>query len=350
MKKYVLETPISLGYKSLLPENEEGIKDPNNYDRTIDWNKLFNSFPTNNFFNYWKEKLTTVGFIVSSLGDDTAGVLTLKSENHSLSQQKVLYKNMTDWEVELNKSLVSPYGFEYLREQSHASFLVKLKVFNPESIEETKTLIVNCKPVSHVEKTKGFGETVESKSDLIKAIGQLAKDINLCSYPNLKGLIEREINYGVALFNKFTENFYYVPVYNTAAWVNAGKPGDGSNYHVYIKSLQQAMTIAGKEAAWLEVVKNNPEMDEQTALREAIGLNWVTNEMEYDPLSYLMSTRLVRMITAMKNRNSKLVEKINSEVYKLKKQIFFYPKDDEDQTGTPEEFVKQSKHIHYCRE
>lgn len=264
--------------------------------------------------------LETVGLSVTSLGDDTFALISV-APNHSVEEITAFYAAETQWEVELKKSLVTYCNGEYLREQPHPDYYIDLKCFAPEIGNVYKRFIAICKPTSHVLKTLAFPEGMDSRSDMIKAIGTIAKLLNLNLHPNLLYIIEQLKS--VMLFRLFTEQFYYVPVYNKAAWVKAGKPSQGSKYHVLVKGYADGVQIASREATWLVEQQGGVGKQKSDDLKDAIGLSWTTNQMEeYDPLSYMAQSRLVRMIMALYRQDTTLANKINNEVVSIKTDFF----------------------------
>lgn len=264
--------------------------------------------------------LETIGLCVTSLGDDTFALISV-APNHTVEEITAFYAAETQWEVELKKSLVTSCNGEYLREQPHPDYYIDLKCFAPEIGNVYKRFIAICKPTSHVLKTLAFPESMESRSDMIKAIGTIAKLLNLNLHPNLLYIIEQLKS--VMLFKLFTEQFYYVPVYNKEAWVKAGKPSQGSKYHVLVKGYAEGVQIASREATWLVQQQGGVGKEKSEDLKDAIGLSWTTNQMEeYDPLSYMAQSRLVRMIMALYRQDTTLADKINKEVVRIKTDKF----------------------------
>lgn len=294
-----------------------------------------------------KQRLSTIdqwfdtfGLCLSSLGDDTSSLICV-SPNHVLQEYTYIYIKLSGWIVEVKKSLGSPFNGEYLREQPHCLFVVKVKSFAPHSSikeESWVTNIIICKPLGTVLRANFGTENLESKSPLIREIGKLARLLNVNLYPALNIVVDRFVSDGIAELGLFTQPFDYVPMRNLNAWKKAGKP-EHSVYHVRIKNLQQGLSVAGDDALYLEEINNMPKSKSaDDALTRSIGQSWTKSQMEdYEFSKYLPSTRLCRYINAVNRGDSVAAQKVIDEVQIIKSDIIYqynYPEAHEVEEAT----------------
>lgn len=266
---------------------------------------------------------TTVGVALSSLGDDTI-VLLLLSLKRNINEITGMYKNLTSWVVEATKSLASRLNVEYLREQSHAMYLVDYKCFNTIAFEEYRRFIVVCKPAAHVGKTWAFAESLSRISKLVDEMALIFQTYNLNLYPRLDLIIDGIRKYKVSQFDLFIEPVDYVPIYNEKAWAKAGKPKGSSKHSIRINSLSHALEIAGKEANWYtENVLKNSNISGSKMLLEGLGVSWTKSNMDdYDAISSFQASRLARYLNALRTKDQKLQERILSEVFLIESDFY----------------------------
>lgn len=257
----------------------------------------------------------TIGVALSSLGDDTI-ILLLLSAKRNINEITGMYENLTSWVVEATKSLASRLNVEYLREQSHAMYLVDYKCFNTLAYNEYRKFIALCKPAAHVGKTWAFAESLSRISKLVDEMALIFQTYNLNLYPRLDLIIDGIRKYKISQFDLFIDPVDYVPIYNEKAWTKAGRPKGSSKYSVRIKSLNQALEIAGKEANWYtENVLKNPNISGSKLLLEGLGISWTKANMDdYDALSSFQASRLARYLNALRTKDQKLQERIIAEV------------------------------------
>lgn len=279
-------------------------------DKTDETNKEL--VPTvEEVFNIYSE----VFECLSSLGDDTINVL-LKNKDRDIEDMTPIYSAATGWVVEVLKSLVSKFCSEYLREQTHAGYLVRYKTFSPLCRGEYKTFICTCKPTAHVSRTWAFPESLSRISPLIDEIGMISKTDNLRLHPRLDIILQRMLDYGIFRYHLWSQPVDYVPIWNMKSWKNAGKPTGASSFSVKIHNLREAFKIAEKEAEWYTVnIMKQSGSESDITFKEAIGVNYNSSEMTgLNVESSLMASRTVRMMYALAKGETANVKKITEEV------------------------------------
>lgn len=240
-------------------------------------------------------------FAQSALGDDYAGIL-LTRKGIPLDLIEYMYYKMKGYIVALHKSLTNPFSLEYLRDQSIPGYVRYVKMTREKDAGTIRRFVVQLKPTAHVSKSKIFPERLDSPSKAISCLSQMMKDRNLEWHPNLRQYIEEWAPY--MIFNGLTAEHWYVPLANIDAWVKAGKPGEGSPYHVKITNITGLVDVASKDAEYL-----------QSDLNSLVEISWTKSTIkDYDPIGTLPQSRYVRMVDAIRTNNEKMIKVIESEV------------------------------------
>lgn len=252
-----------------------------------------------------KEKLDllmTMGFIgQSALGDDFLSTLFLYKDVPLENIEKV-YKKIEGYIVAMSKSLTTPYSGEYLRDQLIPGYYRDVKMTREKDAGVTRRFILQLKPTSHVARSKIFPETPDSPSKAISLLSQLMRDRNYEWHPELRMIIDRWSPY--MLFNMLTQESWYIPLRNISAWVKAGKPGDGSVYHVKIRNITDLVAVASQDAEFLD-----------QDLNSTLDISWTKSTIpDYDPVGTLPNCRLIRMIDAIRENNESKIKDITNEV------------------------------------
>jgi hypothetical protein len=260
--------------------------------------------------------IKTIGMQVSALGDDFISLILI-SPDHSTSEITASYDSITGWTVELSKSLTSKCSGEFLRNQPHPSYIIEKKLTRPDRMGEMRNFVVSIKP--NIQNLKITPESINGASPLCREVQKLSQLYNQNDEPHLSEYLDDLINIGFFEHKLFTEDFDYVPNYNVDRWKGDGKPQLPNKHSIRIKGVQHALQIAGKEAQWYETMKNNNDISSEKALLTMMGMTYAQSQAEdYDHVSSLMSSRLVRMLEAKRRKNTKLVERINNEVRLVK--------------------------------
>lgn len=281
--------------------------------------------------------LNVFGLCISSLGDDTSSFIMI-SPNHTFEEMTPFYKVVSGWIVEVKKSLASPFNGEYLREQPHNGFVTKVKSFAPLSPFTDGTWVTNiiiCKPTATVLRSLFGTENIESKSPLVREIGKLARVLNVNLHPRIDLIIQGLVDNGATEFGLFTKPFDYVPMDCLQAWKAAGKP-ERSKWHVRIENLSKGLSVAGRDALYLEKINKQPQSkDGDSALVRAIGQSYTKTAMEdYNMSTYLPSTRVARWINAINQGRVSLAQKIVQEVRVIETDYF-------KKFNNPEEVIEE---------
>lgn len=240
----------------------------------------------------------------SALGDDYTGYTIIKKSTQT-EKFGELYANIAGWEVAWHKSLTTPMSTEFLREQTIPGYVMKVRLTSDDNIDQIKVFVLIVKPLSHVLRTMFFPESLDNAGKAISLLSQLMRLGNIRYHPNLYNIIMDIKDYFP--MKLLTEDSWYVPLYNLDAWVKSGKPSDGSPYHVKITNITSLVTIATREAEFL-----------QLNLNQVLDIAWTKASVkDYDPVSELPKMREVRMLEAIRTKNMKEVELIESEVRKI---------------------------------
>lgn len=250
-----------------------------------DWDK---------FLQFAKE----VFLVYTACGDDFESA----ASEEFVSKMEETYLRIAGYLVALSKSLIDSQSAEYLRQQLIPLFKILDEEYGlPDSTMNGKrTRLTTHMPLFRTGANFSFPEDSANRSDAIAGMSQLNRGNNFIESRIAPEFIE---HYSTLVPMQFgIEPSWYVPLQNRKAWIEDGKPGDGSKHHIEIKSIFDVLEAANMDADYLG-----------SPLAQLMNIAWQDQNTD-NPFSNFGQMRIVRIIEALRLNDMITLNKIREEI------------------------------------